>query len=92
VDPWQNDETANTGGIYHVEITLHATSDTSGKAYMTIEGLAQGFETDGNWNTVELTPAGMTFTGDMKHLQVFYGLFGYGAVHSVSFKNITVTQ
>jgi len=90
VDPWQNDETANTGGIYNIEITLHATSDTSGEAYMTINGLAQGFETDGNWNTIELTPAGMTFSGDMEHLQVFYGLYGYGATHTVVFEDITV--
>ena len=93
VGPWQNDETANTGGIYNIEITLQATSDTSGEAYMTINGLAQGFETDGNWNTIELTPAGMTFTGDMEHLQVFYGLWGYGPVgvtHSVAFEDITV--
>jgi len=89
VDPWQNDETANTGGIYDIEITLRATSDTSGEAYMTINGLAQGFETDGNWNTIELTPAGMTFTGDMKHLQVFYGLYGHGETHSVAFEDIT---
>jgi len=92
VDPWQNGETANTGGIYQVIISLHATSETTGTAYMNIRGLDQGFETDGNWNTIELTPAGMTFTGDMKHLQVFYGLYGYGATHSISFKNITVTQ
>ena len=93
VDPWQNDKTANTGGIYQIVIRLHATSDTAGTAYMNIRGLDQGFETDGNWNTIELTPAGMTFTGDMKHLQVFYGLWGYGATpHSISFKNITVTQ
>ena len=90
VDPWQNDETANTGGIYNIEITLHATSDTSGEAHMIINGLAQGFETDGNWNTIELTPAGMTFTGDMKHLRVFYGLYGYGATHTVVFEDITV--
>jgi hypothetical protein len=90
VDPWQNDETANTGGIYYIEILLHATSDTSGEAYMTIRDLAQGFETDGNWNTIELTPAGMTFTGDMKHLRVFYGLEGYGAIHTVVFEDITV--
>lgn len=91
VDPWQNDETANTGGIYQIIITLHATSDTTGTAYMTINGLAQGFETDGNWNTIELTPAGMTFSGDMKHLEVFYGIYGYGATHSVKFQNIIVT-
>ena len=90
VDPWQNDETANTGGIYDIEIYLHATSATTGEAHMTINGLAQGFETDGNWNTIELTPAGMTFTGDMTAMQVFYGLSGYGATHSIAFNNITV--
>ena len=79
-------------GIYQVVITLHSTSDTAGTAYMNIRGLDQGFETNGNWSTIELTPAGMTFVGDMKHLQVFYGLSGYGATHSVSFTNITVTQ
>jgi hypothetical protein len=90
VDPWQNDETANTGGIYQVIIRLHATSDTTGTAYMNIRGLDQGFETDGNWNTIELTPAGMTFSGDMQYLQVFYGLYGYGATHTVAFEDITV--
>jgi hypothetical protein len=34
----------------------------------------------------------MTFVADMQHLMVFYGLYGYGATHSVSFKDITVTQ
>lgn len=91
VDPWQNPATANTGGIYQIILTLHATGDTTGTAYMNIRGLDQGFETDGNWNTIELTPAGMTFTGDMKHLQVFYGLYGYGATHSVSFTDIEVS-
>ena len=90
VDPWQNDETANTGGIYNVVITLTATSATTGEAYMKINGLDQGFETDGNWNTIELTPAGMTFSGDMTKMQVFYGLYGYGATHSVAFEDITV--
>ncbi|OFW52426.1 MAG: hypothetical protein A2V75_09390 [Actinobacteria bacterium RBG_16_70_17] len=92
VDPWQNPATANTGGIYQVVITLHATGATTGTAYMNIRGLDQGFEVDGNWNTIELTPAGMTFTGDMEHLVVFYGLYGYGATHSVTFSGITVTQ
>lgn len=92
VDQWQNPATANTGGIYQVVIKLHADSATTGTAYMNIRGLDQGFETDGNWNTIELTPAGMTFTGDMANLQVFYGLYGYGATHSVEFSDITVTQ
>jgi hypothetical protein len=91
VDPWQNGETANTLGIYNIILTLHANDASSGTAYMSINGLVQGFETDGNWNTIELTPAGMTFTGDMKHMQVFYGIYGYGATHSVAFNDITVT-
>lgn len=91
VDPWQNPTTANTGGLYNVVITLHATGDTSGTAYMTINGLDQGFETDGNWNTIELTPAGMTFAGNMKQMQVFYGIYGYGATHSATFKDISVS-
>jgi hypothetical protein len=94
VDPWQNPATANTGGIYQIVITLSATSATTGTAYMNIRGLDQGFETDGNWNTIELTPAGMTFTGDMTQMQVFYGLYGYGpddVTHTVSFNDINVT-
>jgi hypothetical protein len=90
VDPYQNPETANTGGIYQIVITLHAIDASNGTAYMNIRGLDQGFETDGNWNTIELTPAGITFTGDMEHLQVFYGLYGYGATHSVAFTDIIV--
>jgi hypothetical protein len=98
VDEWQDDSplavnggTYNTGGIYDVVITMQNTDATSGTALMTINGLDQGFETDGNWNTMELTPAGMTFTGDMAQMEVFYGLYGYGATHSVVFQDITVT-
>lgn len=90
--PWQNPATANTGGLYQIEIHLHATSDTQGTAYIKIRNLSQGFETDGNWSTIELMPAGMTFTGDMQQLVVFYGLYGYGATHSVEFSDIIVTQ
>lgn len=98
VDQWQatsplavDGGTYNTQGLYNIVMTLHATTATTGTAYMTINGLAQGFETDGNWNTIELTPAGMTFSGDMTRMQVFYGLYGYGAIHSVAFNDIQVT-
>jgi len=84
--------TYNTGGTYEMVITPHANDATSGTAYMTVNGLDQGFETDANWQTMELTPAGMTFTGDMEHLQVFYGMYGYGATHTVDFEDITVQQ
>jgi hypothetical protein len=82
--------TYNTAGTYDVAIRLHATSATSGEAHMTVNGLDQGFETDGNWETMELSPAGLAFTGDMAHLQLFYGLSGIGATHSVVFRQITV--
>jgi len=95
VDQWQDDSplavnggTYNTGGVYNIVLTLHATGSTTGTAYMTINGLAQGFETDGNLNTMELSPAGLSFTGNMAGIQVFYGIFGYGATHSATFSNI----
>lgn len=102
VDQWQAQNplavdggTYNTGRTYDIVITLHANDATSGTAYMTVNGLNQGFETDDppDWNTMELSPAGMTFTGDMTQMQVFYGLYGYGpegVTHSVAFEDITV--
>lgn len=85
-------KTYNTNGIYDIVITLHATGPTSGTAFMTVNGESQGFY-DPNWYDGEpnVYPAGMTFTGDMTHLQVFYGLYGYGATHTVSFTDIEVT-
>jgi hypothetical protein len=98
VDQWQaqmwgaiDGVTYNTGGTYEVVITLHADDAMSGTAYMTINGETQGFY-DPNWHSgpADLMPAGMTFTGDMEHLRVFYGLYGYGATHTVEFRNIAV--
>jgi hypothetical protein len=84
--------TYNTGGRYQVVIRLHAVTATSGTAYLTVNGLNQGFETDGNWETMELSPAGMTFTGHLDQMQVFYGLSGYPSsrLHRVAFKDISV--
>lgn len=98
VDQWQaqmwgaiDGVTYKTGGIYDIVITLHATGDTAGEAYMTINGEPQGFYVP-NWHSgpADLMPAGMTFTGDMQQMQVFYGLSGYGATHSVVFSDISV--
>ncbi len=102
VDPFQalmwgaiDGVTYNTGGTYDIVIALHATSDTTGEAYMTVNGEDQGFYVPG-WHSgplvppTDLYPAGMAFTGDMEHLRVFYGLYGYGATHSVTFSDITV--
>ncbi|MBN2362429.1 MAG: hypothetical protein JXR83_23455 [Deltaproteobacteria bacterium] len=83
--------TYNTGGIYDVVIALHATGATTGTAYMTVNGLAQGFETDGNWSTIELTPAGMIWSGDMTRMQIFYSLGCSGVASSVAFTSLTVT-
>lgn len=98
VDPWQaqmwgaiDGVTYNTGGTYDIVITLHATSDTEGEAYMTVNGEPQGFY-DPAWHPgpADLMPAGVTFTGDMRHLQVFYGLKGYGAEHAMTFQGIQI--
>ena len=98
VDPWQalnplavDGGTYNTGGTYEIIITLQATGATDGTAYMTVNGLDQGFEVDEDWTTMELSPAGMAFSGDMTRMQVFYGLSGSGAKHTVVFRDITVT-
>jgi hypothetical protein len=99
VDQWQaqmwgaiEGVTYNTGGTYDVVIELYADDSTTGTAYLTINGEPQGFYVP-NWHAgpADLMPAGMTFTGDMTLMQVFYGLYGYGATHSVSFDGITVT-
>ena len=98
VDQWQaqmwgavDGGTYNTGGTYEVVIRLHATSSFSGTAYMTVNAVQQGFYVP-NWHDgpPDLYPTGMTFTGDMMQMQVFYGLYGYGATHSVAFEDITV--
>lgn len=84
VDQWQaqnpfsfDGQNYNTNGIYDIELYLLATSLTSGTAYLKVNGLWQGFETNGDWSTMEMTPAGMTFTGDMTRMQVFFGVKGW---------------
>jgi hypothetical protein len=98
VDQWQaqmwgaiDGVTYNTGGTYDVVIMLHWIGGDAGEAYMTVNGEPQGFYVPG-WHSgpADLMPAGMTFTGDMAHMQVFYGLYGYGATHTVVFEDITV--
>ncbi len=103
VDQWQatywgciNGGTYNTEGLYDVVITLHATSATTGTAYMTVNEIQQGFY-NGSWFNGQppLYPAGRAFIGDMEHLQVFYGIEAVGDVpvtQSVTFSDITVEQ
>ena len=99
VDSWQaglwgaiDEVTYNTNALYAIKITLHATGPRSGEAYMTINGESQGFY-DPVWHPgpPDLVPAGMSFTGKVSQMQVFYSLSGDGATHSVAFKDITVT-
>lgn len=100
VDQWQAQSplavdggTYNTNGKYLISLKLHATSNNTATAYLSINNLDQGFETNGNWNNMELSPAGMTWAGDMKHLQLFYGIYGYGpdgVTHVSKFENISV--
>jgi len=86
VDQWQDDNPLsidganyNTLGIYYIELHIVATSNTVGTAYLKVNGLWQGFETDipKDWTTMEMSPAGMTFTGDMTNMQVFFGVKGW---------------
>jgi hypothetical protein len=96
VDPFQallwgaiDGVTYNTGGLYDIVITLHATSTTTGEAYITVNGEDQGFYDPGWYDgTPNVYPAGRSFTGDMTKMQVFYGIWGYGAVHSADFNSI----
>lgn len=101
IDPYQaglwgqvNGATYNTGGIYDISITYRAVSDGLGTMIATINGVPQGIYT-GGWNdaTPELYPAGLSFKGDMRRLQVFAGLrgepsFAYG---SAELRDITVS-
>jgi hypothetical protein len=84
--------TYNTGGIYQVIIDLKKTSSSMGEAYLTINGESQGFY-DPEWHPgpPDLSPAGLTFSGDLSQMQVFYFLTGFGASQHVEFKDITVT-
>jgi hypothetical protein len=97
VDPYQalaplaaDGVTYNTGGRYRIEVHLHAVESTQGHAFLTINGRSQGFETDNNWNTVELTPAGVVFTANMAQLQVFWGILGFGDTHRVTFEDLLI--
>ena len=83
--------TYNTNGRYKIHLYIHATSSSAGQAYLKINNVSQGFYV-GGWKNAqpEIYPAGMTFTGNMTQMQVFYGLYGYGAIHTIKFENIQV--
>jgi len=67
----------NTGGVYDIVITYHAINDGLGVMFATVNGYPQGFylSTD-PWNGPPTKyPAGLSFKGDMKHMQVFAGIW-----------------
>jgi len=90
VDPWQDDSAANTGGIYDIVITYHAIDNSLGTMFATVNGLSTGFDTDGGSFSIDTIPAGLSFTGDMRQMQVFTGAWWTsGAGGSVQVSDIT---
>lgn len=106
--PWSahNGQTYNTTGIYDVVITYHAidadkdgdkTDDGLGVMFATVNGIPTGFY-DTVWHPGEpdYYPAGLSFKGDMEHMQVFAGIWSpsdpaghdYG---DIQLSDITVT-
>ena len=97
VDQWQanlwgavDGGTYNTGGTYDIVVTYHDIGANQGTMFATINGVQQGLYISG-WKDAqpEFYPAGKSFTGDMAHMQVFYGRGGGGGIVTVS--DITVT-
>jgi len=78
----QNSGRINTGGIYTIEILYHAidangngdkTDDGLGVMFATINGVEQGFYTTWVSGQPQYYPVGLSFKGDMEHMQVFAG-------------------
>jgi len=74
----------NTGGIYDIVITYHAidangngdkTDDGLGVMFATVNGYPTGFYTTWVNGEPQLYPAGLSFKGDMEHMQVFAGIW-----------------
>jgi len=72
----------NTGGIYTIEILYHAidangngdkTDDGLGVMFAKVNGVQQGFYTSWVSGPPQYYPVGLSFNGDMEHLQVFAG-------------------
>ena len=90
VDQWQanawensgiNAGRINTGGLYEIEITYHAIDAGLGVMFAKVNGVQQGFYEPswhgGGMGDADRYPAGISFKGDMKQMQVFAGSFAY---------------
>jgi PKD repeat protein len=91
VDQWQavspgmvDGGTFNTQGIYHVIVYYHALDAGLGSMFATVNGIPTGFywDPDGpgplpvDWSfPPHYYPAGISFKGDMRHMQVFAGIW-----------------
>jgi len=76
--PWEQSDgrqTYDTGGIYDIEITYHAIDDGLGVMFATVNGVPQGFSDTWHPGEPDYYPAGLSFKGDMKHMQVFAGIW-----------------
>ena len=88
--------TYNTGGIYEIEITFHAVSDTLGTMFAKVNGVEQGFwatwSSKDSGNEPDVYPAGKSFTGDMKNVSayLFYDECEEGDMGYVEFKDVMI--
>jgi len=92
--PWgsHNLQTYNTGGIYTIVIQYHAISTTLGTMFATVNGMPTGFYTPAyHAGPPDFYPAGLSFKGDMTHMQVFAGLWAGGLFGNVQINSLTVT-
>lgn len=99
MDQWQvtywgavDGGTYNTGGIYDVEITYHATSATTATMFATINGIQQGFWTDG-WKNEQpdFYPAGLSFTSSsLSTMKIFYSQWSGAYTGTASVTNLTL--
>lgn len=103
VDPFQPDRWGwsdggnyNTGGIYDIQLKLHAINATTGTAFLTINGYGQGINPNGATEP-EYYPAGVSFTAaelfatDLSSLQVYMGQ-GAGAWSQGAYTQINDLQ
>ncbi|MFC2145267.1 PKD domain-containing protein [Actinomycetota bacterium] len=94
VDQWQDDMWGNLGpggvgsgdglryntdGVYDIVITYHAIDDGLGVMFATVNGYSQGFYAPWVDGPPQNYPAGLSFKGDMQHMQVFAGLWSPSA-------------
>ncbi|APH39464.1 PKD domain-containing protein [Methanohalophilus halophilus] len=86
----------NTSGVYDIVITYYSIDNGLGVMFATVNGYSQGFYVSGDDDEPTNYPAGLSFKGDMQHMQVFAGLWSpsdpeghdYG---NANLSNITVT-